>query len=391
MDLSNFEKIITASIIKNIKSGVSNFCELIEKSNGADPLILKSLIHNLRREGGIDLPYDFFDYNKENCLENWNSPYVELSPPHPADYDWRFTQDCLRKLTNTVNENGKKNIALLGVISLFPSLNKYGHNVVTFNKNESLLNDLRAGGYEDGLFKSDLLIPLPKPYHNKFDVVVADPPWYIDYYTAFALRANELLNNRGILIITIPKLYTKFSSINDREKINNLLSEAGFEKFEELPNIIRYETPSFELKYLARSGINCKNWRRSDLFILKKVKTVETNFSIVPDPPEQRWEEFLIKGKKIKLKKTIPSPKKEFSWSYAVSSNKLPNLISRYSEQRQKIDLWTSDNYAFSIVGYDTINTVLEALSEGHSFRNALNHIDEEKRKNVKSLLDEIF
>lgn len=166
--------------------------QIIEQSNGAYPVDVVSTLNAL----GLCYQEDDKAYRIDAANADRVTRTVQSSlfaDPHPADYDWRFSTHSIQALTKKLLSTAQGGrIALLGTKTLFPPLYDQGAEVTLFNKSKSILSDLRAAGYQNGLVECDLSLPLAAG-NGSYQVVLADPPWYVDYYCAFLRRAADLL------------------------------------------------------------------------------------------------------------------------------------------------------------------------------------------------------
>ena len=111
-----------------------------------------------------------------------------LPEPHPLDFDWRFAKPSLSVLSDVLSRFGGDRIATLGTPTLHLHLWKSGKASSLFDKNAHLVELFRKAGVES-LVCCDLFDHVP--FSERFDIVVADPPWYLDHYEAFIEARNS--------------------------------------------------------------------------------------------------------------------------------------------------------------------------------------------------------
>ncbi|WP_322354277.1 ASCH domain-containing protein [Dehalococcoides sp.] len=378
---------LEAHLINLLRKKQLTFQEIVCQGNGAYPSdilqALKNLVqnnklelHNRRYRTSGDKP------SKKSNLEVKNSPIITekqlvLKPlnvnsvfgdPHPADYDWRYTSKSRDELTIRLRPFIEANcdIALLGAPTLFLSLYRLGVHMTLFDNSVSVLNDLKAEGIENGLIHHNMFDPLTE-FEAKFDVVVSDPPWYVPFYKAFILRSSELLKNQGLLLISVPQWLTRPSAVTDRMEIIKFATDAGFDLVESAPGILSYQTPKFEQIDLAMQGIHCGNWRQGDLFVFRKINKSRASLKVSPPKDEPTWDEYRFGLLKIKLRHRTNHDSGELKIVPVSSGGIFLGTVSRRSPLRRLIDLWTSDNIAYSVTRLDIVKAAMDRLIDGDS------------------------
>jgi hypothetical protein len=99
------------------------------------------------------------------------------------------------------------------------------------------------------------------------DVVVMDPPWYIENYRAWLHSAVASCRVGGLIAVALPQVLTNRRSVPEREKILELLRFIG--PVEMMENVLTYVTPSFELAVLEADDLQfLRRWRRADLALV---------------------------------------------------------------------------------------------------------------------------
>ncbi|MVM35683.1 hypothetical protein GO755_37055 [Spirosoma sp. HMF4905] len=358
--------------------------DIILKAKGAYPSLVKKI---LDRE---HIPY-VID-KAELKQQNYSTIF---SAAHPADYDWRFTDESVKNIVEQLKSliSGGDSIALFGVESLYKYCILNNLKAVLFNKSKSLLNDLKKTGYNDGLVEHDLFYSLNK-YNNYFKVVIADPPWYQEFYTAFIARSAEMLLPGGYLFLSVLPVYTRPTAANDRDIIKSLLLNLGFTLIKEYNSFFRYETPSFENLSLKEEGINLTEWRTGDLWIFQRNENLIVNIQTPKPENEPDWVEFIIRDKKIKVRKNHQSKNSIFFYEHVSPTSKVLADVSRRSPLRSFIDVWTSDNYAFKVSRTSPLIECLLIFEQSNSldqvkiFLAKKENVTQEEAKNLLNFLN---
>jgi dGTPase len=338
-------------------------CEIIKESQGAYPDDVKVAIDKLISTAQVYILKDLYlisnqQYNSAILKKDLEAPAEltwvtamtdKLSKPHPADYDWRFTSKTIFDIAHLVNYNNNlyKTIALFGTTTLFPVIKEIAPNISLslFNKSQLLIDDLSNMGFTDTLYAHDLFLKIPSP--TKYKLVIADPPWYNDFYNAFITRASEILEVDGHLFLSVLPILTRPDAEKDRKYIDQCAMENGLVKVESKEAFLNYESPIFERHSLLQKGTDCGDWRTGDLIIYKKARNIEYIKDIHLPVDEPSWEEFIINGIKLKLLKD-DDQSNNFSFEYSDKTSIL-STVSRRSPIRKRINFWTSENLAFKI------------------------------------------
>jgi len=367
-----------------------NFQEIISLAGGAYPTDVREVLHDLLSKK--KLYQDGLSYFLKSCFSQQSvetEPVREKPPkktdikqviskqmpaepgfadPHPADYDWRYTRlslvELTRRLKPFIDRNAK--IALFGAPTLFPRLFRLGAHVALFDNSPSLLKDLQSMGFEKGLIHHNLFCQF-SDIPSKCDIVIADPPWYPSFHHAFILRSTELLQKQGMLLISVPAWLTRPSVIKDRADIVTFAIQAGFDLCEVSPNSLTYESPIFEQIALATQGIFCDNWRAGDLFVFRKVGEPLSNLKVAYPKDEPKWDEYRFNRLKVKLRQRTIINKNKLGIRPLSDKGSYLGTVSRRSPLRSCIDLWTSDNVAYSVDRIDVVKLALDKLIGGES------------------------
>lgn len=367
-----------------------NFFELVRMGGGAYPTEIQRVLHSMvaaEEVNEVNGIYSLPGHTEEDLIglktgakEQTDSPKtapdcmpsrlvsVTFSDPHPADYDWRYTSMTVAELAGRLDSLIKDDtkIALFGTPTLFPQLVRQGRPVALFERGQAILEDLRSMGFNDGVIEHDLFDPIANS-KRAYDIVVADPPWYPDFYRAFILRSTELLQDEGLLLISVLPWLTRPSAIEDRGEILRFAGQAGFDLVEVTPHLLTYESPKFERVALALKGIDCGNWRAGDLFVFRRMNEPAPDMAVECPKDEPEWDEYRLGRRKVKLRRRPEGYYARFGFRPAAEDGRTFADVSRRSLFRSRIDLWTSDNLAYSVDRLEILQQALKHLECGES------------------------
>jgi hypothetical protein len=393
----SYRRHLEDQILSTLGAKSATFAEIVKKAGGAfpvevrDSLVLlvrrRRVVHrgrnySLARNTGSTLS------NLPNCSDfylrlpaptdgvGYRPVRANLPVPHPADYDWRFTARALFNLMHLLLPVRKRSsrVALLGAPSLFLELSRTPTRAVLFDRNPALIAELRRAGLQRSIVRQDMFSKLPSGV-GAFDVALADPPWYLEFYKAFILRASELLRVDGIFLLTMLPWLTRPNATEDRTEILRFAHEAGFRLFGVLPEFLEYETPHFEKVVLQHHDIQCVDWRRADLFLWVKIRRASPSAFRITKPQHDEWEDFALKEKIIKLRSRNQPPALTFKYKPVASESPVLRTVSRRWAHRSSIDVWTSDNEAYTVQGLEALRAVLRLTQAGESARQAISAV----------------
>ncbi len=100
------------------------------------------------------------------------------------------------------------------------------------------------------------------------DVVVMDPPWYIESYRAWLKSAVAVCREGGLIAMALPQILTNRRSLPEREEVIRLLKSVG--RVDVKYDALTYVTPTFESAVLQANGLDfLTRWRRADLVLVE--------------------------------------------------------------------------------------------------------------------------
>lgn len=399
--MNSYQAELTNKIISIVNDNPATLCEIIKDARGAYPNDVKEILNILIENKKITFSNKY--YNSKHSIVATNAtelPDVEksdlnyidkltsnLSKPHPADYDWRFTNETIYKLIDELKDHGnsKIDLALFGVTTLFPVLREYCKkiDVDLYNKSQSLISDLKHMGYNDGLYHQDLFKPINN--NKRYDIIIADPPWYNDFYKAFIYQSSEVLKSGGVLFLSVLPELTRPDAKKDRALIKKFCEINGLAEIEIKSNFLTYESPVFERNALKNSGIDCADWRKGDLIIYKNVGCGSKEMTVSPPEDEPLWNEYIVNEVKLKILSELDA-NDEFNFEN-VDNTPVLSSVSRRSNLRKRINFWTSDNVALNVKKLKVLHSFFNYLKAGNSAEVAFEIMKQRNEVKINELL----
>lgn len=355
MDKEQFYDEIDKIVLDIVKKH-PDFYFLMKKRNGIHPIDIKMALGRLHRSKKISATI----YRKvmksakdkgKVVLENDNL----LPVPHLLDYDWRFDNQGIGRMFSLINKNCKRDnrvIAFVGTPSLFKMCFLKGDI-----KNRYILIDKNADKHihyitrylqNFSYFKCDIMNS--QTMDIQADIVIMDPPWYLNYNKLFFQFANSLLTIGGKIICVLPPKYTRKNIEEELEDLKQFIGDLGITTEHYFRNAVSYSTPPFERNVLRANGIYCmpRGWRTGDILITKKINEKKANVKpIIVE--ENQWEEINIGSVRYKLKtnQNLEVKSADLVIEKIYTNDIYPSVKRSMSTSEKKINVWTSGNRVF--------------------------------------------
>ncbi len=383
----------------------ATFNEIVDASDGAYPLDVQECVSALVKEGALEAIGNYYQATRPPSLPSSTSTEgealgeVQLPPPHPLDYDWRFAQATRDILVSTIlHTPPTRRALLLGTPSLLQPLAQARPSITSallLDSNSSLARAFDGRlPYRFEFIQHNLLTdPLFLP-QELVSAVVVDPPWYFAHYAAFLAQAVFAARAGATILLSLLPLNTRPDAPTERAMILELAFSLGLNLRELRRSALGYVSPPFERAALSAQGLSVReDWRRGDLAVFSMAETVDRSRleairakAIAKDPllgADLGWHEFEIAGRKIKIRG--PFDDEAHPRLVSVEEGDIMPTVSRRYRSRGQIDLWLWDNRVFAVQGKRVLFSTLARLSGSPiSFSGST---DPEKLKAAESLV----
>lgn len=391
-----FEHRVDTLVLSALESNTKGFPELLTSLPGVFPSALLASLRRLHRSEIIGSQHFAMLEHDAKRRRDVHTYCRVLPPPHPLNYEWRFTNESALNILNvacqSTSPNGK--ILLYGTPGVARASLRSGiPQAVTFlgedNEVSRILhaeNEKRGSHLDFQLCGSRLLC-------NEADAVIIDPPWYQEYIASMLTSAAFACKVGGKIHFSLAPVGTSRSVYDQRADVIRLAKSLGLELSKIEAGALRYETPFFEANALAASGLApVAEWRSADLVTFTKVAHVDllcdTN-SLNPDS----WQEVTIGRMRLFVKNDAGSDTTgPFRLGQLVPGEVLPS-VSRKDPRRRDANVWTSGNRIFKASDptriLRAVNMDLSSLIiDGRSSKLPKNELDELLR--IKYVLSSI-
>jgi hypothetical protein len=364
-----FEKHIDYWVENQIKNEIYDFNSLILSLPSVYPKLVIDSLNRLLSKKRINkkLYNKLIKESKQKMPQSIEKEIRNiLFPPHPLDFDWRFTQKTSDELISiSIKLTGPEDtIVFLGTPSLFNQVIKQNINrnflLIDTNSSDFININKNCSIKIFNLFEGVHHI-----YHNCAKLIIIDPPWYPEYQRAFLNNASKICQYNGMILLVTPKAGTRPTIRREWQSLLVWANKIGL-KNEGLLNInVAYDTPYFEKNALKKSGIlNFPlDWRSADLTIFKKQSEQCVHFSKKRYRSDWYNESYMgIRIRRRPERKGFRDP----SLKTIIPGNILPS-VSRRDERRKTADVWTYGNRIFKCEGTTFLHNILCSLNDGYS------------------------
>lgn len=313
----------------------------------------------------------------------------------PIEAQWYFDMPSVRCLLSVLPA-GARSVLALGVPSLGGPAARILDEVRILDRSKIL--ERKSLGLAEAAEAGDLEVIGwdldAKPYLDapEADVVVMDPPWYLEHYRAWLHTAVEACRIDGTIAVVLPQVLTNRCSVADRRELLPILRSIGHVSLR--PNLLSYVTPSFERGVLDTKGMaHLDRWRQADLALVRlRNKRLPYDFEPVHDI---EWKYREVCGRIVR------------SWDESAGGNGMPVIepadaagyrltsVSRFHLRASGINLVTSRGGAAVVSCWGRLPLILDFLGDGYSpqvaVKAALPDADMQDQQNLAATLELIL
>ena len=366
-----FNQSVETWILEALDQSINCFEDLVLALPGVDPTYIFRVLNRIYQSSPERrrLIKEVIAGTEIQNTSSSNAPAKTLlPPPHPLDYDWRFSQEAIEQLLHHCIRVAPFNgtIALLGTPSLVHPLasSSYPYHTVLLDSNHTASSSFKGLGTRVQTLTHNLLEnSLPDFSAN---VVVLDPPWYPEYIHPFLWSASQLCNINGYIFASLPPVGTRPGIQDEWDKTLDLASFLGLRLLDLEELSLSYMTPPFEKNVFRFEGLPVisNNWRRGNLVIFVKEKHILSPRPTVPSY-EKPWIETQLFGVRMRIR---PWEINRFEDPSLISivPNDVLTSVSRRDPRRKFADVWTSGNRIFKCKGRSILSQILESIAGGH-------------------------
>jgi len=366
-DDAGFSHQIDQWVEDRLRSGQRSFGALVSSLPGVDPGLARL---SLERLAGGNLPERQAAIAAlKDCAAappTWVKT-VDRPVPHPLDYFWGYGNDSIGSIIDHVTRatSPGDRVVYLGAPNAFDACADAMPDRAHFLLDRRDLARLAAGSSNREFRRVDLLVDdVPR---LGAQAAVADPPWYPGEMCAFLWTAREVAEAGATIWTSAPPAGTRPKVDREVDSVIEWAERGGLELAERMPEGIRYRSPPFELashRAADLGGVPIE-WRSGELlrFDLTSSNGIERP-TVVAD--ELRWRSLEINEVPICVKRDA-APPAEIGEDLlgSVVGGDILRSVSRRSQIRQEVRVWTSLNRVWSSSHPAAVGAICESLRSG--------------------------
>lgn len=321
------------------------------KSEQKNMAIAESIIEELAQ------PFDFDNYTS---MVN-RAKYLPI--PHILDSDWRFTVESTYILTQLIQEHSsvkRGNLVMIGTPSLFLMLNSHpdicNYNTMLIEKNNiKYFQPVSSNIITNDVSKVSL--------EDYADVIVCDPPWYMDAIKMFIQSSQRMLRKNALLVIVVPPEGVRDGIREEYQQIIHTAKTLGFSYCSMFEEILSYVSPPFEVKALETKGITNYpiDWRKGTVMLFRKVEVKEVTGIKSNLSDETVWQEAVISNVRIKVKLETVFQDEIINH---IAHNDVYPTVSMRNSLCKRVNVWTSGNRVYRCKNTYLFYKVLDQISK---------------------------
>lgn len=361
---AEFDSWVDQTVADVMQPNISDFSVLIERLPGIYPVEVLASLNRLGTKhaqvNGMAATLIHSATVASQTLSS-SSNRTKLLPPHPLDYEWRFSWIAVDELvgaSHACTESGGP-IALVGTPTIAASPEAlFGHRVVTYFGVDT--EALRALGHPTWLATLINVNLLVRPSDAAtYSTVIMDPPWYEEYVQRFLWFAGQITRIGGTLLLAIPPEGTRPGIVEENARLLAWCRELGFEREAVVLARLPYDMPPFERNALrAMNIVNIHgNWRKADLWRLRKVRSTLLGWpgDVISTP----WSEHRFGPVRLRINCDAPSQGEDPRLRSLIANDVLPT-VSRRDPRRNEARVWTTGNRIFACDAPKMLCAILE-------------------------------
>lgn len=341
-----------------VQDGTVSLRQLVERCEGADPLTVRSALADHVAQG--------------LSLERLAAPAIadgpverHLPPPHPLDYEWRFSQRGAESILSRARAAGARDLTFMGTTTAAVAAARQGgwDQLVAFDRSRTILDAVRGLQLPLELVVADVSSHVPTV--GRADTVIIDPPWYLEHTSAFIAAAARECRTGGLVLASLPGIGTRPGIHAERLELKRRASSLGLEVLCVEVQSIAYETPLFERNAFRAAGLrgDMRSWRRGDLWSFRKVRDAVAGETLCGESGSA-WEEMGVGRMRVRYLATGQSSG-DTRLLQIVDGDVLPT-VSRRDTRRDRVRVWTSGNRVFACDDPGTLFTAFAAATRGN-------------------------
>lgn len=280
------------------------------------------------------------------CLQN-RFDTVRLPSPHPLDFDWRYTHDTVRAISDALPRFST--VVAGGTPSIVRYLDTVGRDAI-------LVDRQPFQGVKKHIVSEVGWVQLKV----RKGVVVLDPPWYPSEARQWIAWASSVVGVGGEIYVTLWPAETRPSGGNERNELKNWVGKWGEVKRTEIP--VTYVAPTFEDVAIASTGMVRETTPRFGELIHIRVKEEQAALPFLTK--SARWTRFTLNEYQLAVREKPATVGPHEITPVEGANGWIWPHVSRRAEGRDNIALWSSQNEVAKVGNSENLIATLRAYLE---------------------------
>lgn len=362
--LDNHRQEVEGWILSAVNEGAQDFWDLVSRLPGVFPNDAREALVGLIAKCQVPCHLTL-EAEGRRTVGGTEIEVPGLPVPHPLAFDWRFTKSTAEGLLEkavAVSEPGGV-IGLLGAPSVYflAPEKRMSRPIKLLDQNPFLAECLPNSDPGGAFHRCD--IARSSVETDSANVIIADPPWYLDDAVEFLKTSSRLCAERGTVLLSFAPEGSKPGIRQQRLELIAKAEEMGL-KFDWVsPLALSYVTPLFEHNALLASGFKIvpREWRRGDLLLFRKIGAgfVENN---ARGGRIEEWKQFEVDGIGISVRADNSDEFVNPCLECIVPGDVLPT-VRRSDARRKRADVWTCGNRIFRCEGRNVLSLAIDAMA----------------------------
>jgi hypothetical protein len=246
-----YEEWLRAEVTKAVQDGASILREVVARCKGADPLTVRRVLRTVKGVGDDS----FLMLMSRPALTDDGPVERRLPPPHPLDFEWRFSRNGAEELLAVARRLGGGDLLLLAAttVAIMAGRNGWKGRILALDQSQVVVAAATACRAQANFVVTD--VARSPVLEEIADVVVMDPPWYPEYMASFLCVASAACRPGGYVLACLPGEGTRPGIKRERMELAKIYEELGLRLAAVVSQCISYETPHFERNAFLAAGL----------------------------------------------------------------------------------------------------------------------------------------
>jgi dGTPase len=324
---------VASAVLAAKERGALTFYEVLEACEGADPTLVASTFATTQGPN-VSVPA---------VTRRETSELAALFPAaDPVGCQWWYTLDTIERLANRVYQAAPNNarVAFLGAPTVAYQYSRRVGRATLFEIDQHVLRTVSLSD-ELSAILYDVSQIVPAEHADRYDVVLADPPWYRETILTFIVRALQLGQDGASILCSLPPRLTRPGIVEERQELLETLLKSGVEVVSIERSVTRYLVPEFErIAMRGVSDFDGRPWRSGDLLHVRRKGPLSFD---EPQLASSRTTAFARRPKQYRVflrSNDIESPTLS---TWVSREHAFENTVSRRSFDPAHLHWWTSN------------------------------------------------